>query len=594
MGCGCVCIAAKCREEVCILEDRSRFDGLCGALLDATARVMLVVDPQGGILLANRPARQRLGAVDGQPLEAVVPGFWPQVRRVIEGLCPESEIPISVQGLEFLAGIQPVEVEGVLVGALCVLVESTRLEQMIRRLPSFHALTRELDTIIDSSSDGLFVCDAEANVIRMNPASERIHKRPASEIVGRNMSELIEQGFIDRSAALEASRQGKAVSLLQNKDGRKLISIATPVFDEAGALIRVVVSERDVTEIDALQRSLEEQEAIRDEFRTQMLEMQQAKLESRRIIARSSAMIRAIQQAVKVSRAESSVLILGESGVGKGLIADLIHKNSSRAEHPLIKINCGAIPESLIEAELFGYEKGAFTGAQAKGKPGHFELADGGILFLDEIAELPLASQVKLLRFLEDGRITRLGATTGRRVDVRILAATHRNLEEMVEKGLFRHDLYYRLNVIPLHVPAVRERQDCIVPLLRHYIAHFSAQAGCEKRLTRAALDALAVYPYPGNVRELMNICERLVVMTETELIDLPDLPVQVTARTEALECGEGGWPEGISLQQAVEQVEKGLLEKALRRFGNQMQMAAALGVNQSTIARKLKKHGLE
>lgn len=574
--------------------DVCRFDSLCQSLADATGRVLVAVGPDGRVLLANRLARERLGVQAGDALDDRIPEFWPQVEKVLQSRAPDSEIALQAGGMEFLAGINPLLLEDRVVGALCVLVESTRLEEMTRRLPSFNTLTRELDTIIDSSSDGLFVCDAEANVIRMNPASERIHKRSASDIVGRNMRELIDQGFIDRSAALEASRSQKTVSMLQNKDGRKLISIATPVFDAAGKLIRVVVSERDVTEIDTLQRSLEDQEAIRDEFRIQMLEMQQAKLESRRIIARSSSMIRAIQQAVKVSKADSSVLILGESGVGKGLIADLIHKNSNRAERPLIKINCGAIPESLIEAELFGYEKGAFTGAQIKGKPGHFELADEGILFLDEIAELPLASQVKLLRFLEDGRITRLGATTGRKVDVRILAATHRNLEEMVEKGLFRHDLYYRLNVIPIHVPAVRERQDCIVPLLRHYIDHFSALSGGEKRLTRAALDALAVYPYPGNVRELMNICERLVVMTETELIDLQDLPAQVTARTSNLEYGEGGWPEGISLQQALDQVEKGLLEKAKKRFGNQMQMAAALGVNQSTIARKLRKHDLD
>ena len=283
-----------------------------------------------------------------------------------------------------------------------------------------------------------------------------------------------------------------------------------------------MVSERDITEIDGLQRELEKQEAIKDGFRDQMLAMQQAELESQQIIARSPSMIRTLQQSMKVAKADSSVLILGESGVGKGLIADLIHKNSARSEQPLIKINCGAIPESLIEAELFGYEKGAFTGARTGGKPGHFELADGGTLFLDEVAELPLSSQVKLLRFLEDGRITRLGDTRGRTLNVRILAATHQDMEKLVEQGKFRLDLYYRLNVIPLQVPAVRERIDCIIPLIRHYIEKFSDQIGASKHLSRSALDALSAYPYPGNVRELMNICERLVVMSDTELIDLP------------------------------------------------------------------------
>ncbi len=563
------------------------------ALADATARILILVDRQGRITLASNLARQQLGILPNTFLVNTLPSVWPRAEAVLNGKLKQSEIPLQVAGRDYFIGVNPLLENDQITGAVCILVDSTQLDKMTNQLPSFHTLTRELDTIIDSSSDGLFVCDANAKVIRVNPASERIHQIPASEIVGRNMRELIASGFIDRSAALEASQSKKRVSLLQNKDGRKLISIATPVFDASGELIRVVVSERDITEIDQLQRELEKQEAIKDGFRDQMLAMQQTELESRQIIARSPAMIRALRQAIKVARADSSVLVLGESGVGKGLIADLIHQNSGRCEQPLIKINCGAIPESLIEAELFGYEKGAFTGAQANGKPGHFELADGGTLFLDEVAELPLASQVKLLRFLEDGRITRLGATTGRQVNVRVLAATHRNLEEMVEAGSFRLDLYYRLNVIPIQVPAVRERRDCVVPLIRHYIDHFSQQIGTQKRLTRAALDALASYPYPGNVRELMNLCERLVVMAETELIDLADLPTQVHTSATNLDFSDLDWPEEIGLQQALDQVERSLLQRAKERFGNQTEVAAALGVNQSTIARKLKKHKL-
>ncbi len=562
------------------------------ALADATGRILLQVDRTGTITLASSLARQQLEIGPGTRLASALPSVWPQVDAVLNGRLEQSELTHQVAGRDYFIGVSPQLDNGRICGAVCIMVDSRQLDSMTRKLPSFHALARELDTIIDSSSDGLFVCDADANVIRVNPASERIHNLSAAEIVGRNMRELIASGFIDRSAALEASQSKKRVSLLQDKDGRKLISIATPVFDDQGTLIRVVVSERDITEIDNLQRELEKQEAIRDGFRDQMLAMQQSELESRQIIARSPAMLRALQQAIKVARADSSVLILGESGVGKGLIADLIHQNSRRCQQPLIKINCGAIPESLIEAELFGYEKGAFTGAQASGKPGHFELADGGTLFLDEIAELPLPSQVKLLRFLEDGRITRLGSTGSKTVDVRVLAATHRNLEEMVEQGRFRLDLYYRLNVIPIQVPAVRERRDCVIPLIRHYIDHFSQQVGEKKRLTRAALDALASYPYPGNVRELMNICERLVVMAETETIDLSDLPAQVGARSASLDFSSLGWPADVSLQQALDQVEKSLLSQARERFSNQTEIAAALGVNQSTIARKLKKHG--
>lgn len=473
------------------------------------------------------------------------------------------------------------------------IVSGHDLEEMGRQMRAFQDLTRELDAIIDSSSDGLWICDAEACVIRINPASERINNIKASEVVGKNMRELLEQGFIDRSAALEALTSRAVVSQLQNREGRKLISTGTPVFDANGEVIRVVVSERDITEIDNLQRELEEQEAIRDQFRSHMLEMRQADLVSRRVIARSPSMLKALKQALKVSAVNSSVLILGESGVGKGVIADLIQKNSSRADKPLIEINCGAIPESLIESELFGYEKGAFTGAQTGGKPGYLELADGGILFLDEIAELPQAAQVKLLRFLENGRVVRLGGTKTRELDVRIIAATHRDLDEMVKQGSFRLDLYYRLNVIPIHVPALRERRDCVLPLIRHYMDFFGARDSIRKRLTRAASDALIAYQYPGNVRQLMNICERLVVMTETDLIDLKDLPAEIAAGSAQAPGPADAWPEEISLQETLDSVERSILQRALAKHGNQVRMAEALGVNQSTIARKLKKHGL-
>ena len=568
---------------------------LAPIFLDALSVPLLACDAQERIVFANPAAESQLNAKVGMPLAGPLPKLAQAVGNFRRSAFNNPPLTIlrgsSAPYLAMLSTVKDLDGQTL---TLCLLPPAPSMPDSDRRVLDFEALTLELQAIINSSSDGLFVCDGDANVIRVNPASERIHKRLASEMIGRNMRELIPEGFIDRSAALEASQQKKAVSLLQNMPGGgKLISIGTPVFDQAGELIRVVVSERDITEIDTLQRELENQEAIKDQFRHQMLEMQQAELESRKIIARSPNMIKALRQAMKVATADSSVLILGESGVGKGVVADMIHSNSRRADRPLIKINCGAIPESLVEAELFGYEKGAFTGASPGGKPGQFELAHEGILFLDEIAELPLAAQVKLLRFLEDGRITRLGGTEERKVDVRVLAATHRDLEDMIAKGTFRLDLYYRLNVIPIHVPAVRERRDCLVPLIRHYIDHFSAINKVSKRLTRAALDALGNYSFPGNVRELMNISERLVVMSETEVIDLADLPSQVAQSAKAGIPEDLDWPDSITLQEALETVERNLLTRARERYRNQVMIAEALGVNQSTIARKLKRYGL-
>jgi PAS domain S-box-containing protein len=567
---------------------------LSQALVNASINYLFAVDQHGIIFLSNRIAYEKFGAAAGIPFKDVIPELVEIVDKSIANGRRPAEISIRVGSGEYLISVNPIKLKDKVVGAVCLLQESTDLEKVAMEMRFFQNVNRELDAIIDSSSDGLFVCDAQGNVIRVNPASERIHKIKAKELIGKNMVDLIKKGFIDRSAALEASQSKTTVSLLQNKDDRKLISTGTPVFDDEGNLIRVVVSEKDITEIDNLQRELEEQASLKDQLQYQLLEMQQAELKTNQIIARSPIMLKVLERAFKVGPVDSSVLITGESGVGKGLIAKLIHRNSIRAEKPLIRVNCGAIPETLIESELFGYEAGAFTGAQAGGKPGSFELANGGTLFLDEIAELPLSAQVKLLRFLEDGCITRLGGAKVRTIDARILAATHQNLKEMVAKGTFRHDLYYRLNVIPLHIPALRDRRECISPLLRYFVDYYADKTDTHKRLSRSALEALLAYLYPGNVRELINICERSVVMSETEVIDIPDLPKDVTLRTPGLSLLNTNGSEEMTLKQILHSVEREVLVRTIKKHKNQCEAAAVLGVSQPTIARRLKKYSIK
>uniref|UniRef100_A0A832A066 HTH-type transcriptional regulatory protein TyrR n=1 Tax=Desulfacinum infernum TaxID=35837 RepID=A0A832A066_9BACT len=480
-------------------------------------------------------------------------------------------------------------------GVLCHFENSLQLEEVTRALLSYQNLSRELDAIIDSSYDGLWICDAEGTVLRINRASERLNALKAQDVVGRNMRQLVEEGLVDCSATLEVIRTGQVVNLLQNtRNGRKLMLTGSPVLDERGRLSLIVVNERDITEIDALYKTLEQEKALKDQYKHQILDMQLAHLHDHEIIARSPAMVNVLHQAFKVSAVDSTVLLHGESGVGKGLIADIIHKFSPRAQHPMIRINCGAIPETLIEAELFGYERGAFTGARQSGKPGYFEAADGGTLLLDEVSELPLASQVKLLRFLEDGRITRVGGTTSRKLDVRILAATNRDLASMVQRSEFRKDLYYRLNVIPLWIPPLRERRECIFPMLQHYLEHFCAKLRKPAlRLSREAADALIAYDYPGNVRELVNLCERLAVMCENNPIRLNDLPQNVTSQPQNREVFDELSLEGTSLKALLEAAECRILTKALETYGSQWTVARRLGINQSTVSRKIKKYGL-
>ncbi|WP_239027004.1 sigma 54-interacting transcriptional regulator [Geomonas oryzisoli] len=577
--------------------EQTHQDAFNAAQYNAMGDGIISVNTAGTVLLSDRVSRVSLDIYPGSSLREQFPALWSKVVETMRDRRPRFELSVQRGETSFLVTVSPVMVDDEVSGAICVFVENTDLEIMTRQLRSFRELTKELAAIIDSSSEGLWVFDGYGVVLRVNPAAERNNRVKKEVVVGLTARELIEQGYMERSPALEVLGSKGVVNMLVNEGNRKLIVTGTPVFGDEGGIIRVVVSERDITEIDKLQRELEDQEAIKGQFWHHMLEQQQAELASQTIIAKSPRMITALRQAVKVSSADSTVLIHGESGVGKGLFADLIHKNSSRSAKPIIKLNCGAIPESLIESELFGHERGAFTGAQTA-KPGYLELADNGILFLDEIAELPLASQVKLLRFLEDGRVTRLGGTTGRTVDVRIIAATHRDLEKMVVEKTFRLDLYYRLNVIPLYIPALRERQECLLPLIRHYIDYFSQKVGKQKRLARAALDALLAYSYPGNVRELMNLCERLVVMSETEVIDLQDLPKQLFGSLEEKPLSQSEqtlpvWPGDMTLEQILESVERSLLSDAMKEHGNQYRIAEALGINQSTVARKLKKYGV-
>jgi transcriptional regulator with PAS, ATPase and Fis domain len=302
-------------------------------------------------------------------------------------------------------------------------------------------------------------------------------------------------------------------------------------------------------------------------------------------------MQRIFDTAMRVARVESSVLITGESGTGKSLIADVIHQASDRSEYALIQINCGAIPESLIEAELFGYEKGAFTGAQARGKPGYFEMAQGGTLLLDEVGELPLNVQVKLLRFLENNEVTRIGSTVPRRLDVRIIAATNRDLQSMVNTGTFRKDLFFRLNVVPFKIPPLRERLADIPPLIYFFLKQFNEKCGCRKTFSPAVIDCLGNYPFPGNIRELSNLIEQLVVLSVTDHIGLEDLPAAVRDNEpESCLFPDTEW----NLSNVVQNVERRMIMRALKTCGSQRKAAKLLNIDHSTLSRKIKRYRIE
>lgn len=314
--------------------------------------------------------------------------------------------------------------------------------------------------------------------------------------------------------------------------------------------------------------------------------------EKMEIIAESPQMKKILQTIEYIKDVDSSVLITGESGTGKEVIFKYICQTSRRNGQPVVKINCGAIPENLFESELFGYEDGAFTGARKKGKAGLFEMADHGTLFLDEIGEMSLEMQVKLLRAIQEKEIFRVGGSKNIPVDVRIIAATNQNIDRMVEEGKFRRDLFYRLNVIRLDIPPLRERMEDIIPLCYHFLDIFNKKYGKNKGLTLRAARTLAHLEWPGNIRELENLVENIVVLEQDEVMRAKHLQERYCKGEMPL--GEVTVKGILPYKEALSQMERQLLENTRNQFGSTRKMAEALGLNQSTISRKLRQYDLD
>lgn len=565
------------------------------AFLNASPNAIVVTDCSFKTAISNKEAQNNLDIFTGTLIKTTLPELNEFSKIALDTASPVLDIEIIRQKKKFLTRISPIIWEKETLGLLYLFQDITTLEKISRKMESYHELSIELDTIINSSHDGLWICDGQGRVLKMNPASEHLTQIKVQKAIGKPVQELIDRGFIDRSVTLKVLKSKKKETIIQRtRHGKKLLLTGTPVFDKNQQLFRVVINERDITEIETLKQQINEKQALKNELENDLLEIQLEALKSKKIIAKSNNFQTLLEKAIKIARVDASVLILGESGTGKGVIAEMIHYHSKQRDKPMIKLNCGTIPDSLVESELFGYKKGAFTGAN-QDKAGRFEMADKGILFLDEIAELPLSSQVKLLRFIEDGYISRIGETTSKKIKVRIIAATNQNLEKMVAAKTFRKDLYYRLKVIPLHLPSLRERKECILPLISHYLKYFSKKYQIRGKisLTGNTTETLEKYTYPGNVRELINLCERLVVMSEDNKIHCKDLPHSIMDSINQNNLSMDLHNKGFSWRDMIEAFEKQILKKVMAEHLTQSKAAKILDINQSTIARKLQKYQL-
>ncbi len=463
----------------------------------------------------------------------------------------------------------------------------TQLDRIIAELKIYKE--RELDAfaIGDAISDGIFLADGAGVVIAINHGYTEITGLAEEEVVGKHLADLNDKGYFSKSVTLSVIEKREKVSALSTitRNNKKVLITGNPFFNAQGDVIQVLTVMRDLTELIRTQEKLEHLEKESEKYLHELNYLRSQQWQQG-LIGESTDMAKLKELISYVAKTDTTILITGETGTGKELVAKEIHDQSMRKDAPYIKVNCAAIPESLLESELFGYEKGAFTGAQNKEKIGLFELAEGGTLLLDEIGEMPIQLQSKLLRVLQERELRRIGATKSIRLNVRVIASTNQNLKESIHTGQFREDLYYRLNVVPIAVPPLRERRDDVSRLAAVFLARFNAKYGKEKTLDALALIALETYGWPGNVRELENVVERLLVSDDDPVITLDRVTAIIGPGREAIK-------QDMTLKEAVTSLEKSLIEGALKKHESTYKAAKALGMSQPTLFRKAKGLGL-
>ncbi|HYE82081.1 MAG TPA: sigma 54-interacting transcriptional regulator [Clostridia bacterium] len=495
----------------------------------------------------------------------------------IEKFSEEDELNCGACGYDTCRGKATAVYQGIAEVEMCIpYLLSQKSECYVKLSEAFdtvNSLNEELNAIFESSYDGMVVCDASGRIIKANSSWK---KMVGVEEIPETAEELERDGIICPSAAILALKEKRRVTFLQEcKSQRKFIATGNPIYDEKGEIIGVVTNIRDIEELSRLKRNV----------------IKKNKKDTSAypgIITHSQEFGKVLELAAQAAKYKSTVLLLGETGVGKDVVSRLIHHLSPVKDGPYIKVNCGAIPEKLLESEFFGYEYGAFTGAVKGGKTGYFEQSDKGTIFLDEIADLPLSLQVKLLQVIQDKAIRRIGSSKSENIDIRIIAATNNDLRKMVDEGRFREDLYYRLNVISIHIPPLRERKGDIIPLANYFLEVFNKQYGCSKEFAPDVPSVLYSYYWPGNVRELQNIIERMVVTSRDSEIACKDIPPYIN-QIFKVRHGQIIVNGIIPLREAVSEVEKQIISRAYKAYGNTYKIAEALGVNQSTIVRKLK-----
>lgn len=446
--------------------------------------------------------------------------------------------------------------------------------------------------IVDNMEEEVFVTDEYGFVQFLNPYAEKVCGVKMSDIVGWHVDDMEKNGIISSSITKEVFRYKKTCNRMMDlHTGQTVMATGIPLYAKNGSLANVLATSKNIADLRNVLTHLQDLTEELDEKETEIRKLQEKVITQENYVLESPSMRRVEKDIQKVAATDATVLVEGESGAGKEVVADLIFKLSDRHDKPFVKINCAMIPEHLLESEFFGYEAGAFTGASRSGKKGKFEMADGGTLFLDEIGEMPLSLQAKILEVLQDREIVRVGGVKRIPVNVRIVAATNRDLKQMVRDGQFRGDLYYRLNVMTIFVEPLRHRTEDIIPLSALFLHKYNARFGKSKVFAPSVVTYFLHYEWPGNVREMMHLIERLVIVSDADVISVSDVnralyDDEKDTRAEEVENGIS------SLKLAKQQLELSMVKKAYETYRSSYKVAEVLGVSQPAVMKILKRNG--
>ena len=571
-------------------------------ILQSMSSGIVATDADGNINYINPKALSLLDLNPARVINFDIRHLLPKTGKLINECLQTGNV---CMGYFMARGIQrlvidaaPIRIDGKIEGVIATLHQLEDFNNALCYSDGYLKLSKQLDAIFKGTSDGLWVMDSGGKIININTVSEMINGIRAKDVIGKSIYDLIDEGVFEGVVTPEILRTKRQFSTLSynKKTQKRVLVTGTPILDEDGNVSLIVSNERDLTHWNAVKADLERSRKVAEKYKDEFEELSRLESGQPEIVAESKEMKQVLRIGMKLARmGASNILIQGESGTGKGLLAKFIHDNGKRDSKPFIQINCAALPESLLEAELFGYEKGAFTGAREQGKIGLFELAHEGTLFLDEIGDLPLSVQAKILKYLDDQEILPLGGIQRKKVDCCVIAATNRDLEQLTEQAHFRKDLFFRLNTFRIHIPPLRRRPVDVIKMTEYFLDAYNKEYQVQRRISPEAKLKLQGYRFPGNVRELQNIIKNAVVLSEMDLLD--EIFTDNTGFGQKMFAGDDRSNSGLQypmrLQDKISRVEKEVLSDALTRFRSTRKIAQNLGTSQSSVMRKMKKYNL-